>query len=175
MILPEFREYVESEINQAIKAGQAWSLEYVIKSRIDQEVWVYEKGRAIYDAKGNVTYLEGFILDISDRKRVQQEMTKLSRIAAQTDNAVILTDVNGQVEWVNDAFTNISGYSLTDIIGKKPGHLLQGELSDKGAVTRISEAIKAKKPFESIVLPIIRPSPEGMHFWCISWLSLGRC
>lgn len=162
LILPEYKNYVESEVKQAIKANQAWSLEYVIKSRIDHEVWVYEKGRAIYDENGEVVHLEGFILDISDRKHVQQEMTKLSRIAAQTDNAVILTDVNGYVEWVNDAFTKISGFSLTEIIGRKPGHLLQGELSDKGAVSRISEAIKAQKPFEET---LINYHKSGSHYW----------
>ena len=162
LILPEYRKYVEDEVTWAIQAKQDWSLEYVIQSRIDKEVWVYEKGRAIYDDEGKVKYLEGFILDISDRKRVQQEMTKLSRIASQTDNAVILTDVNGYVEWVNEAFTKTSGYSLAEIIGRKPGILLQGDLSDKGAVKRISQAIKEQQSFEET---LINYTKQGAPYW----------
>lgn len=162
LILPEYYDYVEDEVRQAIKAKQAWSLEYVIKSRIDEEVWVFEKGRAVYDEQGEVIHLEGFILDISERKRAQQEMTRLSRIAAQTDNAVILTDVRGKIEWVNRAFTKISEYELEEVIGKKPGHLLQGELSDRAAVRRISEAIKAQQPFEET---LINYNKSGAPYW----------
>lgn len=162
LILPEYADYVAEEITEAIKAKQDWSLEYVIKSRIDQEVWVYEKGRAIYDERGEVLHLEGFIMDISERKRAQQEMTKLSRIAEQTDNAVILTNVAGEIEWVNQAFTTISGFELAEVRGKKPGHFLQGELSDKGAVTRIKEAIKNKQPFEET---LINYHKNGTPYW----------
>ncbi len=162
LILPEYSDYVESEVLQAIKAKQDWSIEYMIKSRIDNEVWVYEKGRAIFDDDGEVLHLEGFILDISDRKRAQQEMTRLSRIASQTDNAVILTDVEGRIEWVNKAFSDISGYELEDVIGKKPGHFLQGELSDKGAVERISAAIKNQQPFEET---LINYHKGGSAYW----------
>ena len=162
LILPEYREFVESEIRQAIKAKQDWSVEYMIKSRIDNEVWVYEKGRAILDENGEVMHLEGFILDISDRKRAQQEMTRLSRIASQTDNAVILTDVEGRIEWVNKAFSDISGYELDEVQGEKPGHFLQGDLSDKGAVERISKAIVEQQPFEET---LINKNKNGSAYW----------
>ena len=162
LILPEYQQYVEDEVREAVSAKQAWSLEYVIKSRIDQEVWVFEKGRAVYDDNGDVLYLEGFILDISERKRAQQEMTRLSRIAAQTDNAVVLTDVAGKVEWVNNAFVEISGFTLDDIKGKKPGQFLQGELSDKAAVKRISEAIKKRESFEET---LINYRKNGTAYW----------
>lgn len=162
LIIPEYSQYVETEIREAIKAKQDWSLEYVIKSRIDKEVWVYEKGRAIYGEDGEVLHLEGFILDISDRKRAQQEMTRLSRIAAQTDNAVILTDVEGKIEWVNQAFTVISGFELEEVIGKKPGHFLQGELSDKATIERISKAIRQQQSFEET---LINYRKNGTPYW----------
>ncbi len=162
LILPEYREYVETEVVEAIHAKQDWSLEYVIQSRIDKEVWVYEKGRAIYDDNGDVLHLEGFILDISERKRAQQEMTRLSRIASQTDNAVILTNVNGEIEWVNKAFSDISGFSLEEVLGKRPGQFLQGELSDKAAIERISQAIYDQQPFEET---LINYRKDGSPYW----------
>ena len=46
---------------------------------------------------------------------------KLALVAARTDNAVIVTDAEGRVEWVNDGFVRSTGYSLEEMSGRKPG------------------------------------------------------
>ena len=45
-------------------------------------------------------------------RRSEAEARKLAMIASRTDNAVILTDPEGHIEWVNDGFTRITGYEL---------------------------------------------------------------
>ena len=57
----------------------------------------------------------------------KDELKKLSLIVEDSVNAVIVTDAEGKVEWVNKGFYNITGYSLEDIRGKKPGKILQGK------------------------------------------------
>mgnify|MGYP005990018715 CR=1 FL=1 len=162
LISAEFVDYVEQEIVRSINKKEPWSIEYVLKTKQGSKLWVYEKGQAIFDKEGQVQCLEGFILDISDRKQTQQEMVKLSRIAAQTDNAVILTDVNGFVEWVNESFTRITGYEPEDILGKRPGAVLQGELSDRQVINRIGKAITNKKPFTET---LINYKKDGSPYW----------
>ncbi|NIR52080.1 PAS domain-containing protein [candidate division KSB1 bacterium] len=47
------------------------------------------------------------------------ELEKLSLVASETDNGVLIADADGKVEWVNDGFTRISGYTSEDFQGRK--------------------------------------------------------
>ncbi len=66
--------------------------------------------------------------------------------ARQLADAVILTDPEGRVEWVNPAFTKLCGYTLAEVRGKKPGDILQGPDSDPSAVEALGEAIRERRP-----------------------------
>jgi len=61
--------------------------------------------------------------------------------------AVILTDASKRIMWVNDDFTEITGYPLSEVLGKKPS-LLQGPGSEKEAIQRIRYHLKSKVPFK---------------------------
>jgi PAS domain S-box-containing protein len=59
--------------------------------------------------------------------------------------AVILTDASRQILWVNEDFTSITGYSLAEVIGKKPS-LLQGAGTEKETIIRIRKALESQVP-----------------------------
>ncbi|MFN5370923.1 MAG: PAS domain S-box protein, partial [Bacteroidia bacterium] len=69
---------------------------------------------------------------------------KLSVIATHTDNSIIITDANGKIEWVNESFSKLSGYSIDEIIGKSPGSFLQGKDTDREVTKMLGEAIRKK-------------------------------
>jgi PAS domain S-box-containing protein len=58
---------------------------------------------------------------------------------------MVVTDAAGQIEWVNSAFTAMCGYSLDELRGRKPGHLLQGPETDPAAVERIRGSLRARR------------------------------
>lgn len=60
--------------------------------------------------------------------------------------AVILTDAQRKILWVNDDFTEITGYTLTEVIGKKPS-LLQGPKTEKDAINRIRRSLENEVAF----------------------------
>ncbi|MCB9050041.1 MAG: helix-turn-helix domain-containing protein [Lewinellaceae bacterium] len=60
--------------------------------------------------------------------------------------AVILTDAQRKILWVNDDFTEITGYTLTEVIGKKPS-LLQGPGSEQDAINRIRRSLEHQIAF----------------------------
>lgn len=91
-----------------------------------------------------------------------EEVKLLSIIAEKTDNAVIIADANGLVLWVNQGFTKISGYTLEEVKGKKPGHLLQGKDTDLETVKRIRKYIEAKVPFRENILNYDK---DGTPYW----------
>lgn len=58
-------------------------------------------------------------------------------------HAVVVTDAAGLVEYVNDAFVQLTGYTAADLHGRKPGSVLQGPDSDMVAVATMREAIRS--------------------------------
>jgi PAS domain S-box-containing protein len=59
---------------------------------------------------------------------------------------IVVTDARGRTEWINDAVTEICGYTLAELRGKTPGSVLQGPGTDRRAVRRISAALVARQP-----------------------------
>ncbi len=75
------------------------------------------------------------------------ELRKLSSIATKTNNGAIITDYKGRIEWANEAFTRITGYSLAEIKGKKPKDFLQrAGLNPPEILEELSNDLKSKKP-----------------------------
>jgi PAS domain S-box-containing protein len=66
------------------------------------------------------------ILDVSNRKRIEEEIVKLSIALDQSANEIIITRKNGDIEYVNRSFTTVTGYLPSEVIGKNPRILKSG-------------------------------------------------
>lgn len=80
-----------------------------------------------------------------------------------THIAVILTDAAKRIIWVNDDFTSITGYTLTEVMGRKPGHLLQGPDTDLEAVHRIRKSLQQQVPLKD---QLINYRKSGEPYLC---------
>ncbi|HJZ40071.1 MAG TPA: PAS domain S-box protein [Bacteroidales bacterium] len=67
--------------------------------------------------------------DISNRKRIEDEIVKLSVALDQSANEIVITRKNGEIEYVNRAFTTVTGYTPSEVIGKNPRILKSGSQS----------------------------------------------
>lgn len=90
--------------------------------------------------------------DISEQKRAQDELARLSLVASRTDNLVVITDGVGRIEWVNEAFTAKTGYRLDEVHRRKPGEVLQGPDTDPATVAWIGERLREGCSFEAELL-----------------------
>lgn len=95
-------------------------------------------------------------------KASQLELRKLSLIATRTKNGVIITDYMGRIEWVNAAFTKISGYTLEEVIGKKPKDFLQGAKTDNDARAILRDSLQKK---ENVELTVVNYDREGREYF----------
>ncbi|CAM4060030.1 PAS domain S-box protein [Gillisia limnaea] len=102
------------------------------------------------------------IRDLSERKHAEEEITKLSLVARKTSNAVVITDAKGKIQWVNDAFTRMTGFELNEIIGKRPGSFLQGSETDQEVVSYMRRKISKSQAFQC---DIINYSKSGKKYW----------
>lgn len=80
VIHPDYTDYVAKGVNSAVAAGQPWDIEYCIVHKDGSTRWVHEKGRRILDADDGVAYLDGFILDITERKRAEEALLQQSQL-----------------------------------------------------------------------------------------------
>jgi two-component system sensor histidine kinase/response regulator len=99
---------------------------------------------------------------MGSKRRSEKEMRKLALVASRTDNAVIITDAAGVVEWVNEGFTRITGYSAEEAIGKKPGKLLQGPASDPATVQHIRYQLSQNRGFTA---ELVNYAKGGRAYW----------
>jgi len=68
---------------------------------------------------------------------------RLAEVPTRTGNAVVVTDAEGHIQWVNEAFVRTTGYERVEVRGRKPGEVLQGADTDPNEKGRISEALKS--------------------------------
>lgn len=161
---PEDRPQLESMIRNIFNnpLQEVFEIEYRILRGDNVYIHVYDRGQIIRDEKGYPVRLIGATRDISDKRKAEEELRRLSMIAKETVNAVIITDPRGQIEWVNEAFTKISGYSREEVLGRRPGDFLQGPGTNAETIRYMHECIETQQPFTCEVLNYAK---SGQPYW----------
>jgi len=139
IIHPDDQQYVHDTIQDLIGKGLPFTIEYRIftKDGIEKRVW--EKGRKVI-SPGDAVYLEGFIMDISERIHFEEALKlseeKYSKVFKSSPFAIVITQLSdGKILDINPAFEQIFGYSRRDCIGKTSILLkLWENLADREAV-----------------------------------------
>ena len=105
--------------------------------------------------------------DVTDRVKEQQNLKLFESIITNTKEAVLITEAEPfdetgpKILFINQAFTDMTGYSPGDIVGKTP-RILQGPNTDKKELARLSYAIKN---YQSCEITTINYNKSGEEFW----------
>lgn len=110
---------------------------------------------------GKITYT-AFVKDITKEKEQRDQIALLSLVANETDNSVIISDEQGLIQYVNPGFSKLTGYTSEEVIGKKPGAVLQGEHTSKETIKRIRENLDNRTPFYEEILNYTK---KGEPYW----------
>jgi two-component system cell cycle sensor histidine kinase/response regulator CckA len=98
----------------------------------------------IFDGNGNVVKSIEYNLDITERKRAEKERLRLATAIEQSAENIIITDVEGTIQYVNPAFERTTGYTREEAIGRNP-RFLQGENHDVRFYEEMWEALTSGK------------------------------
>lgn len=145
--LKNHRKQWKSAFEKILNGKNVVPVNYKFQTKSEGQKWFETSMKSIKSEDGDVVKVLATTRDVSRRKFYQDELQKLSLIATQTNNGVIITDVKGRITFVNNAFERMTGYTEKEVIGQKPGDLLQGENSDPNVIDLMSKRIKAKKGF----------------------------
>lgn len=83
------------------------------------------------DETGNPTRVLGVSRDITERAKTEEQLLLQSSALNSVANGIVITDPDGVLEWVNPAFTALTGYSLEEAIGKNPRELVKSGAHDE--------------------------------------------
>ncbi|MEI6322847.1 MAG: response regulator [bacterium] len=149
---------------------KALEAEFRLRQTDGRFLWVISRGQITReDNLDKGLRAAGMILDISERKKTELELVRqrtearrLALVAESAASAVIITSLDGRIEWANAGFAEITGYSLDDVKGKKPGELLQGKNTDPKVVEKIRLALAGRRGFQETILNYHK---NGTPYW----------
>jgi diguanylate cyclase (GGDEF)-like protein/PAS domain S-box-containing protein len=104
---------------------------------------------AMRDEAGKLRGFSEVTRDISERRRAEESMKKLSMSVEQATDLIVLTDVDGKIEYINKAVEEISGYAKEELMGKSRD-VWESGLNEEKLLTEMWETVRSGRPFHAI-------------------------
>ncbi len=128
-------------------------IEYCVHLKSGEWMWIALRAKCTsFSAARHPRRVLGTVQNINARKRAdealrlsQAEARKLSLVASKTDNAVVITDPHGHIEWANDSYARLTRRRLADVVGHSLVEFLANPDADPEAVRRIQSALGASE------------------------------
>jgi PAS domain S-box-containing protein len=91
--------------------------------------WVCERCRTDYDANGKPLYCQGTMQDVTKQRQAEESLRKLSLAVEQSPSSIVITDLDANIEFANEAFYRTTGYKTKEAVGQNPRMLKSGKTS----------------------------------------------
>ncbi|ADC61995.1 PAS domain S-box protein [Allochromatium vinosum] len=128
LVHPEDRAHWMRHYTDALESCQADrdAIQMRLRARDGREHWVEHICNPVITADGRYLGRRGVFRDITERKRIESELTKRSLAVEQSPESIVITDLDGRIEYVNDAFIANTGYTRAEALGQNPRILKSG-------------------------------------------------
>ncbi len=121
---PKDSEQVWKQVQEALNRQKPYEVEYRILTKKGEIKWVWERGFGVFDTDGTLLHLEGFVTDVTDLKKAEQQLEaseiKFRSLFERNLAGIYQTTFEGKILTCNDAFAKMLGYdSSKDFIKKE--------------------------------------------------------
>ena len=158
---PASRVIVDEAIRRAVLFGKSYDLELQLVTAKGRTIWVNSRGFS-YQENGRTIRLTGSMQDVTARHDLRERADRLALVVKQMTNAVVITDCAGRIEWVNEAFSSLTEYSLDEVRGRTPGSILQGPDTDPATDAHMREQVARGEGFS---VEVMNYSKSGQKYW----------
>ncbi len=129
LIHPKDFEHTRTRLQQHL-AGNSdiFESEHRLKHKNGDWIWMYGRGKIVNrDTKNKPTRMVGTQTDISERKKTEEQLRQTALVFETIAEAVVICDENNRIISVNQAFSDITGYTKDEAIGANPSILQSGK------------------------------------------------
>ncbi len=162
------KELVKKYILESKRTHSSFNFYYRIIVANDLIKTIQTRGEVIVNEAGEVLKMVGTDQDVTDRI-YEEELQKLVLAATQSYNSVIIIDTTGKIEWVNEGFTKLTGYSFNEVLNANSELFKKTHVADVADQNQyLKSVIKEKKPvtFESKNF-----TKDEKEYWVITTLT----
>lgn len=130
LLHPDEREHVQRRITKLFAEGKDNTYEntYRMRHKDGSYRWIHSRGR-LFSENGKPVRFIGIAADISQSRENSERLRLANAVFDSTREGVLISDANNIIVFVNRAFSNITGYSYTDMVGNSPRILQSGRHS----------------------------------------------
>ena len=146
---------------------EKWQDEYRFQCADGSYKYVFDRGFLVKDKDGKPIRMIGAIQDVTKQKEEEQRLRLLETVITQTKDAVMITDIDTSqnvipnIIFVNSAFTDMTGYTAEEVIGKSPIMFI-GAKSDMLEFDKLKTAIQE---YRECFVETINYKKNGEEFW----------
>lgn len=124
--------------------------------------YIEVNGDPAFDEAGAFLGYRGTAREVSEREFARERLKRLTLIAQLTKNAVVLCGPDHDVEWVNPAFEELTGWALKEVVGRRSYDVLSCADTDPRAVAAIRRALGAG---EGARVQLLNRAKSGRAYW----------
>jgi len=161
IIHQEDRTRVFAALEEQRSHGKPLDITYRIVRADGTVCWIYDRTYAVRDENGEVYRYVGLAEDVTRQRQVEEEIRKLQVAVEQSPVTIVITDRGGNIEYVNPKFTQLTGYTSEDALGKNP-RLLKSDLMPVQIYLELWETIQAGGEWHG---ELLNRKKNGELFW----------
>ena len=151
-----------ARVVRAARAGEEVRGEMLCYTRAGLPVWTDFEMQPLRDEAGAVTGFMSIQLDITARRRAEAEVRRLALVASRTASSVLVADRHWRIEWVNEGFTALTGFTAEEARGRHPVDFLTGPGTDPAVLAGLLEVEAAGQAFKGEALSRAK---DGRSYW----------
>jgi PAS domain S-box-containing protein len=129
LVHPEDRGQVERLHEGSLRDGAPYHASYRLLTKGGLK-YVDVRGETILGPDGRPQRVIGTTQDVTAEMTAREERDRLAEVLRQSNDSILITDLEGRMIYVNEAFERHTGYSRAEALGRKPGILKSGTLND---------------------------------------------
>ncbi len=158
---PDDRQWVPEYSHSMVRQQKDHKADYRMIAADGRVVWLHDATSVIFKEK-RVISLVGVMVDITAIKEAEAERQRLSEMIRQSTDAILLTNTDFYITYLNEAFTQLYGYSLEDLRGQRP-EVLCAEANAEAIYQGIYSDLLAGR---QVHRQLLKQRRDGSRFYC---------
>lgn len=154
-------EQWKSHTHQVQDNGRIKPIEFRLKNKDGELRWISHVCRQLHAIDGGVIGLRGSNRDITHSKCLEDQLRVLSEVVNQSSVAIVVTDAQANITYVNYEFSRLTGYSPNEVMGQNP-RLLKSQQTPLSVYARMWERITSGHQWQGEILNMRK---DGSIYW----------